>query len=289
LLFVLNRLILIKLIQAVKRNGMNAFALIDFSEYSEATLYMMKAWASKQNVDIKILHQLDFHLPTLTNQELRLKLEYDHKRVLLNQWFKLSDEIFGSSASIPFEILEESMLDYLKKIDQEAMIFMGLKGGGLLKQIFLGSMVSEVIERLNHITVAVPKTFKGHKFEKLVVSAHPKFGINEKAFDKLLETLPDSVLTIEWVSIAREGEDEGTLYDYLSLLSGKYSLNLERRISVFSGGDVFSKVKTYFNENGDQVLVIQKGGRTFQDKIFRKFLVNELVFDGSIPLIVLPI
>lgn len=268
---------------------MKAFGLIDFSEYSESTLHMMKAWIPNQYVETKILHQLDFHFPSLANHDLRLKLLYDHKRELLNRWFKLSEEIFGSSYDIPFEILEEPIINYLKKNDEDSLIFMGLKGGGILKQIFLGSMVSEVIERLNYITVAVSRTFKDQKFEKLVVTAHPKFGFNEKAFGKLINLLPKSVQAIEWISIAREGEDESTLYDYLAQLSGKYSHHLEVKISVFCGENVFFKVKTYFSESANQVLVIQKGGRTFQDKIFRKFLVNDLVFDGSTPLIVLPL
>ena len=268
---------------------MKIYVMVDFSDYTESTLKMVKDWVDGKNAEIKVLHQLDFHLPTLANHDLRLKLLYDHKRELLNQWFRLREEIFGSSDAVSFEILEEPILEYLKKTDQDAMIFMGLKGGGILKQIFLGSMVSEVIERLNHITVAVPSTFKNQKFEKLVVTAHPKFGFNEKAFGKLMNLLPESVQAINWISIAREGDDEGTLYDYLSLLSGKYSHHLEIKINVFCGGEVFSKVKTYFTESANQVLVIQKGGRTFQDKIFRKFLVNELVFDGSVPLIVLPL
>lgn len=264
------------------------YVLVDFSDYTESALQMVKAWGAGKKAEIKALHQLDFHLPTLANHDLRLKLKYDHKRELLNHWFRLSEEIYGFSDAVSFEILEEPVLEYLKKTDKDAMIFMGLKGGGIMKQIFLGSMVSEVIERLNHITVAVPKTFKDQKFEKLVVTAHPKFGFNEKAFGKLINLLPESVQAIEWISIAREGDDESTLYDYLGLLSGKFSPHREVKISVFCGGNVFFKVKTYFSESANQVLVIQKGGRTFQDKVFRKFLVNDLVYDGSIPLIVLP-
>ncbi|WP_291779211.1 universal stress protein [Cecembia sp.] len=266
------------------------YVMVDFSDYTESTLKMVKTWVAGKKAEIKVLHQLDFHLPTLANHDLRLKLLYDHKRKLLNQWLKLNKEIFGSSDAVSLEILEEPILEYLKKIDEDAMIFMGLKGGGILKQIFLGSMVSEVIERLNHITVAVPKTFKKEDaFDKLVVTAHPKFGFNEEVFGRLMTCLPTSVRSIHWVSIAREGDDEDTLYDYLRMLSIMHTLDLKNEISVFIGADVFSKVKSFFNENGNQMLLIQKGGRTFQDKIFRKFLVNELVFDGSIPLIVLPL
>ncbi|MGY6741463.1 MAG: universal stress protein [Cecembia sp.] len=266
------------------------YVMVDFSDYTESTLKMVKDWVAGKNAEIKVLHQLDFHLPTLANHDLRLKLLYDHKRELLNRWFKLSEEIFGSSDAVSFEILEVPILEYLKKTDQDAMIFMGLKGGGILKQIFLGSMVSEVIERLNHTTIAVPKTLKKQvAFDKLVVTAHPKFGFNEEAFGRLMRCLPSSVRSIHWVGIAREGDDEDALYDYLRMLSIMHAHDLNTEISVFIGAEVFSKVKSFFIENGNQVLLIQKGGRTFQDKIFRKFLVNDLVFDGSIPLIVLPL
>ena len=265
------------------------YVLIDFSDYTESTLRLVKAWVNRREVEIKVLHELDLHLPTMANHELRLKLAYDRKRELVNRWYKLSEEIFSSADALSFELLESPVLDYLKDIDQESLIFMGLKGGGILKQIFLGSMVSQVIESLNQITIAVPRTFSKDDFDTLVVTAHPKFGFNETAFRQLTAFLPSAVKCIHWISIARAGDDEESLYDYLKLLSANQGHGLETKISVFMGEDVFSKVKNFLIGNGHQMLLIQKGGRTFQDRIFRKFLVNDLVFDGSIPLIVLPL
>lgn len=36
------------------------------------------------------------------------------------------------------------------------------------------------------------------------------------------------------------------------------------------------------------MLVVQKGSRLLTDQLFRQFLINELVYEGQTPLIVLP-
>ncbi|NHW58665.1 universal stress protein, partial [Escherichia coli] len=47
-------------------------------------------------------------------------------------------------------------------------------------------------------------------------------------------------------------------------------------------------IKKVINNNETEILVLQKGNRFVTDHIFRKFLVNELVYVGDIPLVVLP-
>lgn len=265
------------------------FVLIDFSEYSESVLQLVNIWLEREDFEVRVLHQLDFQLPTLANHEIRLKMIYDHKREVLNSWYNLEAKIFGKSNCNTFEIVEEPLIKYLERYKENSCyIMMGLKGTGLFKKIFIGSMVSQVLESLNHTVIAVPKKYTSFHFSKLVVTAHPDFDLNLSSLRELITTLPSSVQSVQWVSIAREGDNAEDLYDFLQAISKKMTCNLEIETAVFSGNDVFDKVKTHLSSGEDQFLVIQKGGRTFSDKLFRKFLVNDLVHDGSIPLIILP-
>ena len=42
------------------------------------------------------------------------------------------------------------------------------------------------------------------------------------------------------------------------------------------------------NNKIDEMLIVQKGSRLLTDQLFRRFLINELVYEGQTPLIVLP-
>lgn len=49
-----------------------------------------------------------------------------------------------------------------------------------------------------------------------------------------------------------------------------------------------SNIKDVINSKVDELLVVQKGSRLFSDHLFRKFMINELVYEGQTPMIVLP-
>ncbi|MFD2200722.1 universal stress protein [Shivajiella indica] len=267
------------------------YVLLDFSEYSKTELLFAKSWIENREFEIRALHQFDFIYPTLLNNDLRLKIAYDQKRVIWNKWFQLKNEIFPEEIKVQFEILDYSLVEYLSSAAQNETFYliMGLKGGGKMKQIFIGSMVNEVIKKLNLVTFALPKKLENFNPRKITITVHPEFSFNLKALEEVLVNAPKSVDSIKWVSIAREEDNPEDLSDYLDYLIKKVDTSLHQEFFVFSGEDTFVQVKAFFHSHNDNILLVQKGGRTFKDKLFRKFLINELVYDGSIPLIILPI
>lgn len=266
------------------------YILLDFSAYSKTELLFAKSWIGDMDIEVRVIHQLDLVVPSLASKDIRLKMVYDEKRQILNKWFQLKSEIFSDNEHVKFEILDRSIMDYLKLTSQNQTIYvmMGLKGGGKLKQIFLGSMVNEVIERLNIVTFALPRELENFTPNEIIILAHPEFNFNLEALHQLLKYVPDNVRTLKWICIAREGETVEDLHDYLEYLIKKTETGLNHELAVFSGKEVLVQVKSFFQSNENKVLIIQKGGRTFMDKLFRKFLINDLVYDGSIPLIILP-
>ncbi|RZS97225.1 universal stress protein [Cecembia calidifontis] len=265
--------------------------LADFSDYTKKVLQVAKQWASSSGLEIKVFNELDFQVPTLAGNELRLKMKYGQIHEINRTWLDLKKTIFGEQTKVDFEILEVPLIEFLKKEKQyeSSFILMGLKGGGLLKKVFLGSLVTEVIERLNHVTMAIPKNIQNFEPNKIIISVHPKYKFNLNALEYLLSFLPRSVTTLQWISIAMEKDNVDDLNDYLDALTQKIKTGLKIETAVFSGEDVLQQVKSFITDNNKEILVIQRGSRTFKDKLFRKFLVNDLVYDGSVPLIVLPL
>lgn len=264
--------------------------LVDFSEYTKKILQVAKRWADSAGLTIQVFHELDFIVPTLVNNDLRLKMKYGQIHEINRTWFGLKKLIFDEEDQVSFQIIEEPVIGFLEKENllDSSLILMGLKGGGVFKKIFIGSKVSEIIEKTNNITAAFPKTIQDFEPKKIIVIVHPKFDFNLQALENLVDCLPKTVSTIQWISIAQAKDNVEDLNDYLDAISKKFITGLKVEMSVFSGEDLFLEVKSLITNNNKQILVIQKGSRNFKDKFFRKFLVNELVFDGSVPLIVLP-
>lgn len=267
------------------------FVLLDFSVYSKAELLLAKKWAEWHNLEIVVLHQMEAILPSLADNELRLKIIYDQKRELGKLWFDLHEEVFGKSNPIQFEILHDPLIAYLKtKLSPMGndLIIMGLKGSGKLKQIFIGSMVNMVVEQLNQLTIAVPKNLENFEPNTLIFSVHPKFEFNENAFERFLAIIPKSIKFLKFISVLTDQDDEISIKAYLSSIMNKQQANFEVSSRIFSGKNPLVEIKSYIQGRNDYLLMVQKGSRTFTDKLFRKFMVNELVYDGSIPMVILP-
>lgn len=267
------------------------FVLLDFSVYSKGELILAKKWAEWYGFEIIVLHQMDVVLPSLADKDLRLKITYDQKIELGKLWFDLHEEVFGQSYPVKFEILNESVISFLENnLDPTSndLIIMGLKGSGKLKQIFIGSMVNMVVEQLNQLTIAVPKNLEIYEPNTLIISVHTKFPLNENAFEKFLKIIPKSIQSLKFISVLTDQDDEITLKAYLSMLTEKHVGEFEVSSMVFSGNNPLNEIKNHFEGRNDIFLMVQKGSRSFTDKLFRKFMVNELVYDGSIPLIILP-
>lgn len=266
------------------------YVLLDFSDYASAELRLAKSWAESKGLEVKVLHQPDFFAPSMATKQQRLRLEYEQIREINHRWLRLKDEIFGPETSPGFEIVKTSLDKYLESemTKMPGIIIMGLKGGGKLKQIFLGSMVTELVEKLNAYITAVPKTLTVFEPKELVVSVSPHYTFNYEGFATFLPLLPSSIKITHWISVVENPEDEKVLLQHLKLLSEKIKSHMENKFTVFCGEEVFEKVKTFISSEKGQFLVVQKGGRTFKDKLFRRFLINDLVYDGSVPLVIIP-
>ncbi len=56
----------------------------------------------------------------------------------------------------------------------------------------------------------------------------------------------------------------------------------------FYDADVAARTRQLVGTTADSLLVVQKGSRLLTDQFFRRLLINELVYEGETPMVVLP-
>lgn len=270
---------------------MKIYALLDFSDYSNTQLKLANQWCINFDYELVIVHEVFLMVPSLGSPEVRLKIEYDQKRGVLNQLETLRQSYVDPSVKVSFEITAEPLIKYLSEgvqIQQGDLIVMGIKGTGKLKQIFLGSTATRVIEELNQITVALPIQLELNLPKKLIVAVHHKTHINEEVLNILLQKIKYDSIELEFVSIITEGEQISDADRYLNELKNRYSEHYTCRINLFAGNDALNDLKNFVLPQNGSFLVLQKGSRSLADRVFRRFMINEMVYDASTPLIILP-
>jgi len=84
-----------------------------------------------------------------------------------------------------------------------------------------------------------------------------------------------------------EDDNEMEALQYLSTLQEKYAA-YPTEVFLSKGENKFDALKLHLQQNTvSTFLVLQQGSRSLQDQIFRKFMINELVYSGISPLIML--
>lgn len=93
---------------------------------------------------------------------------------------------------------------------------------------------------------------------------------------------------ITFFYLAKLKEDTAGIEVLLNDLAKLFAERYETKTAIYKGRNRISEIKKVINNKEEELLIVQKGSRLLTDHIFRKFLINELVYEGQTPLIVLP-
>lgn len=265
------------------------FVLLDFSRFSANQLKMADAWAKAYDLELVIVHEQDVVTPALADPTLRTQILFDVQRDIENEFKKFRQAHLSQDTKHSFQVIKQGLIPFLEEnADQSSLILMGLKGAGRLMQIFIGSTTIKIIEAANCLVIATPIAFDAPLPSKLVVGVNHRFPINEEAFQNAVTLLGVKLKEIQFVTVLTQDDNREETKKYMKSLEGKFGAKVNSSSLMFEGEDSFAKIKTYAQSQKEAFLVLQKGSRTFKDRIFRRFVINELVYDASIPLLILP-
>ncbi|HZJ36660.1 MAG TPA: universal stress protein [Gillisia sp.] len=260
---------------------------IDFSDNSESLIKFSSEFSEIIGSKIVFVHKVSGVSPTLTDPDIKKQIldtrkeeALDNLKALTKKYFFRDSEFLVSDKDIL------TILDDLKSDNYFDWVFVGLQGKELLQQIFIGSTALKVIEDSELLCVAVPIQKEIFIPQKLIVGVYYKSPINIAQFNILLSNLSNQIKEIEFITVITENDDEDESINYLLQLTLMYS-EYHAVMNPFRGKDTFSEIMDYMANKQDSFLVVQQGSRALTDGLFRKFLINNLVYGNSIPLIVL--
>jgi hypothetical protein len=265
--------------------------LIDFSPNSEPLLELANVWCKEIEADIVLVHRLSGRVPILLDDLSRKQIIESEKEQAIAELELIAKKTCSESTKITYHVFEQDLttsLPLLLRTGYYHLILTGLKESGILKQIFLGSTIIQLIEDLNIPLLAAPLKLKPFIPKKVVAAINYRFPLHEEAFDKVLYIFQNHIKQLEFISIITANDSEIETIDYLEHLKYKYARNLIVATKSYKGEDAFKEIKTYMQKNEDSILVVQRGSRTLTDQLFRNFLINDLVYDAITPLIVIP-
>lgn len=267
--------------------------LIDFSDYSANQIRFAKKWSTATNGEIILVHHTTPLIPTMTDDKTKQEIRANTNRTAREDLIRLAAKTVGDTNGIGFlasdKNIEEIFKDLLKEQYCNNIIIIGLRGtNNTIRKLLMGSFALNIIEHSRNIVVTLPKDVEEFDNSSIFVAVSKNYLINLKQFDKLLSTLDHSTTTVKLFSITQKEEELNEIQAYLDELTNLYSNKVNIDQYIIEGNDVVTEIKSLLENHPNCLLVIQKGSRLFTDKIFRRFLVNDLMHEANIPLAILP-
>jgi nucleotide-binding universal stress UspA family protein len=265
--------------------------LVDFSENSESLVRYAWDWGKQVNADIHLVHQTEVLLPAFADDISRDNLAGIANEGALQKMIQLIRATLPTSARVSYTVSDEPIPRTLRKLltdPFDQLVFVGLKGTGLFKKIFMGSVAIQVIEKTNNIVVAMPTEISSFSHEKIFVAVTEKNPLNILALNKFFHFIDKEKTTITFFHLSKPSEKRRSIEKQLKGLAELFAAQFNTSYAIYEGSSSFNDIKGVINSSIDELLIVQRGSRHLTDQIFRKFLINELVFEGQTPLIVLP-
>ena len=265
--------------------------LIDFSPYTPTLLKLACNWQKTFDLDLVFIHKLDGLAPTISNTKGSDQIiEFNKKeadKTFSNTLKENNLAPIGEKTS--FEAISIQLLHYLEGfLKPNDLLLLGLKGTGFLKRLLIGSTATTIIDQLNQTVIAVPQTIEETVPIKLALSCQEKHPLNEQALESILVTIGQKIKEIELLTLIEDKAELARGKEYLEQLKSKLEDRFEVQINIYENKDAFTEIKKRFSKRLDDFIVLQKGSRHLNDKLFRNFFINDLIHDGNTPLIILP-
>jgi len=265
--------------------------LIDFSEYSNTLLRYAYSWCGRINARLLLVHQTTVLAPGMAGKEDKEELAVAANEEAVKKMRVLADYALNTEEGIEYYASEkdmETILDKLLKESFSQLVLLGLKGTGILKKLFIGSVAVQVIESIENVAVAIPKNIGQFSPEKIYVAISEKYPLNDTRFREFLEFVKSETKKVVFISLAGQNDDIIEVRSYLQDMSTRYADIVQVDYDVYQGDNVYSNLKNIISNKSNELLVVQKGSQLYSNQLFKKFLINELVYEGDTPLVVLP-
>jgi len=119
-------------------------------------------------------------------------------------------------------------------------------------------------------------------------AALQSYPLNLIELNKIIRLNGEEGSKIVFFSVVTPEDDREATERYLKELSQLYSDNKETAYELYLGEKSWRDLKKIIKQKQNEFIVVQRESRMFMDQIARKFLINDLVYEGHTPLIIMP-
>lgn len=263
---------------------------IDFSEASSSLLQKVIQLARNQDAQFYLVHQVSLLLPKFIENSEKLIAVRNQKNEALAKLKELSSNNFSVDDEIHFLVSERSIEKINKELQDAAyenFVFIGFKKTTYLKKHIIGTFTTQLNDTVNSLLFALPRMQTNHMIVEFYIGINSTESFNFNALNKTIHLFP-SLKKIYLFTISNDIESHVVSSDLIEKIKSKAASDFEVSYIVLPDTEHLKNLIVPVGGEISKLLIIQKGPRTFRDKIFRSYFANEFLFEGQFPIVILP-
>jgi hypothetical protein len=270
-----------------------SIVLVDFSESSDYIIKQAYEWSITFGASLLLVNQTVVITPVFTEENDKREIVRNQINESLKRLKKYASEILPETSLVSFLITDLDLPKILKELTAnpnfDNLIFMGLKGTPVIKKITLGSKIIQVINTINHPLVALPISNLHFVPKKIFIGVSQVQSLNILALNHFLNFIKSEITQITFFYWGSPSEITTEIEIELKELQSLFENQYPTFYTIFKTNHSKTDLKNIINNSlVDEILILQKGSRLLTDHLFRNFLINDLVYEGQTPLVVLP-
>lgn len=265
--------------------------LIDFSKTSKNLIEYGCDWASQEGAEVLLLHHTTVQIPAFTDNKGRERLIDEANNEAEQKLREIASDIIPPMVSVSYMATEQNLQSALNELlaqSFENLVFAGLKKYGFIEKFFMKNTIIQTIENTDNILVAIPNDLSDYSHENIYVAVSDKFSLNLFEFNRMLNFISNKETRLVFFNLAQPGEDTTEVEKILKELADMFADKYKTFYEIYITDHPSQNIKNVINTEINEILIVQRGGRMLTDHLFRKLLINDLVYEAKTPLIVLP-
>lgn len=266
----------------------------DYSENSVAALHFAYALSKELNAELMALHVFDLPLTlastiSYTYSRREVRAFGDHREKLIafcDEHLRHENEPLAITWKVDEgKPVSEVIIENSKELEVN-LIVVGTRGGSRIKEVFLGSTTSALINSAPCPVLAIPEDADFHGIRKLVYATDFE-GTDIFAIEKTVELAKPFEADIHLVHVSAKPHhtSKNQMEWFRSMLRHKVAYE-NIRFELRFGDDVFLTLQEYVDEiEPDLVAMLEREGHSLIKSLRHRDLVKRMKSEGHLPLL----
>lgn len=264
--------------------------LINLLENAASLLSFVSQWALQENAEILIIHETFPLVPVLSEVEHKEEFAANTNKEAIKQIEALIRANTSKKIKANYIVSEvhfQIKLNELLTENYEQIVVAGLKKMSFVDKYLFKDRALQLIENTKAILVAMPFSVNNYSHENIFVAVPDNVTFNLLEFNNFLKFIDPKNTAITFFHLIKPNDSNLEIEKKLSDLAQLYSKNFKTSFEIYETNNPNRDIKKVINSSINEILVVQRGSRLLSDQLFRPFLINELVYDGETPLVII--